>query len=504
MIILTPFQVSSLITAFVSLFLGLFVFFGGEKTKLNFSWLLTSISISAWSLGLFGVVFSTNEASAWMWQYVLDIGGICVPLLYFNFLLYLTKNEKKLIKIQIFSFIAGVILIALNFTNLFKTGVSPKFGINYWINPGELYFLFPLYFVFLASLIMYVTIKEYRYAADKDYKRQIMYVLVAQIFGFGGGLTDFLPQLFHIYPFGNYFIILYAIFISWAALKHHLFDMRVIATELFTFALWIVLLIKVFFSAGAQDFFINVSLLLAVVFFGTMMIRAVIREVGQRERLEKLTKEIAAAYEVEKKAHEVEKKSREELEELDKAKNQFLLAIQHHLRTPLTSMMGYSDLILSGSYGKQSKKILDVIKRFQVSTNGLIKMVNEFLDITQFQLGKKVVLLNADVNMGSMVQEIIEDLKLQADQKGIYLKFEKEKDLHIIKVDEGKIKAALFNIIDNAMKYTQKGGVDIKVENHSPNIKIIIKDTGIGMSAESVASLFTKTFQRGEEAKKCL
>src|SRR5581483_7083456 len=99
------------------------------------------------------------------------------------------------------------------------------------------------------------------------------------------------------------------------------------------------------------------------------------------------------SYEITKKAYAVEKKSKEELENLDKTKNQFILLIQHNLRTPLTSMMGYSDLLISGAFGKQNKKTIDVIKRLQLSTRNLIKMVNDFLDITQFQLGKNVLTL---------------------------------------------------------------------------------------------------------------
>ncbi len=502
MITLTLFQVSTLITALVSLLLGIFVYSSGEKTKLNFSWLLTSIFISLWSIGLFGVVFSTNADAAWFWQYVLDISGICVPVLFFNFILYLIKKDKELFILQITSFIAGTALIILNFTNLFKTGVSPKFGINFWVDPGKLYFLFPLYFTLFVIIPIYIVIKEYRISTDKNQKVQLMYVLMAQIFGFGGGFTDFFPQLFNVYPFGNYFVILYVIFISYAALKHHLFDVKVIATELFTFALGIILFIKIFSSIDYQDLLFNVGIFLSVVLFGMLLIRGVLKEVKQREEMELMAGEV-------KKAYEVEKRAKEELEALGNVKNQFLMTIQHHLRTPLTSMRGYADLLLNGSYGKVPKKIEEVVKKFEVSTTSLIKMVNDFLDITQFQLGKEVISLKDGVNLAPILDEIIKDMELEAKKKGIYLKYDKSKGDCIIKADESKLKAALVNIFDNSVKYTKEGGVEIKLKTdpstgsgQGEKIKIEIKDTGMGIAKERLPKLFDSTFERTEEAKK--
>jgi signal transduction histidine kinase len=200
-------------------------------------------------------------------------------------------------------------------------------------------------------------------------------------------------------------------------------------------------------------------------------------------------------------AYEVEKKAKEDLEALDKTKNQFLLTIQHHLRTPLTSMMGYSDLLVNGAFGKQTKKTLEVIKKFQASTGGLIKMVNEFLDITQFQLGKSIIALKPGVELEPILDEIVGDLKFQTDKKGIYLKLEKPEKIFTIKADKEKLKAALQNIFDNAIKYTPEGGVTIKVESNHV-VKIIVTDTGIGIAQDRIKDLFNKTFERGEEAKK--
>ncbi len=214
-----------------------------------------------------------------------------------------------------------------------------------------------------------------------------------------------------------------------------------------------------------------------------------------QQKVEEQTKEIRRAYEVEKEANE-------QLEALGDVKNQFLMTVQHHLRTPLTSMMGYADLLLDGTFGKMPKKINDVVKRFEASTSSLIKMVNDFLDVTQFQLGKEVISLKDDVNLCPLFNGILRDLELEAKKKDIYLKLEKAEGVCFVKADESKLKAALTNIFDNAVKYTNKGGVSIKFEVSGDELKIEIKDTGIGISKDRLPKIFEITFERTEESKK--
>jgi signal transduction histidine kinase len=203
-----------------------------------------------------------------------------------------------------------------------------------------------------------------------------------------------------------------------------------------------------------------------------------------------------------RKAYEVEKGAKEQLQELGNIKNQFLMTVQHHLRTPLTSMMGYTDLLLDGTFGKVPKKIKEVMERFKLSTDSLIKMVNEFLDITQFQLGKEVVSLKDNINLCLMFNDILRDLEYEANKKGISVKIEKPEGICFIKGDESKLKAALTNVFDNAVKYTNKGGVTIRLNIENGKVKAEIKDTGIGIAKDKLPKLFSITFERAEEAKK--
>ena len=214
-----------------------------------------------------------------------------------------------------------------------------------------------------------------------------------------------------------------------------------------------------------------------------------------QKKVDEQTEEIKKAYEVEKKAHK-------ELKKLNEVKNQFIMATQHHLRTPLTSMQGYLELLIGGSFGRILPNTKKTLQKFQASTRTLIKIVNEFLDISQFQLGKGVVALQPNIQIESILKAIIKELQFEAETKNLYLKFQKPEKTPEIKAGPEKLKVALFNIIDNALKYTQKGGVTIIVKSINDKIQIIIQDTGIGMSEEVLETLFTETFTRGKEAQK--
>ena len=280
------------------------------------------------------------------------------------------------------------------------------------------------------------------------------------------------------------------------------------------------ILILSFLIEGKMPELVIISVFTLIVVYGYFfskstdkIIQASFSERKAKEALSKLneklegkvleqTKEIREAYKKVEKAYKVEKKSHEELKKLDKAKSQFILATQHHLRTPLTGMLGYLDLIFGGSYGKVPAKLKNTLKRFESATKILIRLVNEFLDISQFQLGREVIAVKPDVQIESILKEIVDEINLEAEAKNLYIKVEQDKKMPSINADPEKLKVALFNIIDNGIKYTNKGGITIKIKTIDSNIRFAIKDTGTGIAQKDLKFLFDKLFERGEKADK--
>jgi signal transduction histidine kinase len=212
-------------------------------------------------------------------------------------------------------------------------------------------------------------------------------------------------------------------------------------------------------------------------------------------KIKEQTRHIREAYEVERRAHE-------ELEKMNESKNQFMAITQHHLRTPLSSTMGYLDLILTNTFGKVPKKIAEILVKIKGATQGEIKIVNDLLDISAFQMGKNVLQAEDDVDLEQMIKEIFDSQAIEMKERGLYSKIDTEGDIPLIFADKSKLTPALANIIDNAIKYTKEGGITTTLKSENGKVFIFIKDTGMGISKECLGKLFSSTFERCSDAQK--
>jgi len=198
--------------------------------------------------------------------------------------------------------------------------------------------------------------------------------------------------------------------------------------------------------------------------------------------VEKATTELREAY--------------EELKKLDVSKSEFISIASHQLRTPLTAIKGYISMILEKTYGNLPKNIEKPIKNIYLSNERLIKLVNNLLNISRIESGKIEINLE-EISVEELIESVIEELKNETKDRGLYLKFEKPKSpVPKIMVDKEKLRQVIMNLIDNAIKYTEEGGVTIKLEIENSKLKIIISDTGVGMEKEELEKMF-ESFSRG-------
>lgn len=201
-------------------------------------------------------------------------------------------------------------------------------------------------------------------------------------------------------------------------------------------------------------------------------------------------------------SYEVEKEARRELMRLNEIKDEFILATQHHLRTPLSIMKGYlaamEALIAKNDFNRAEVK--EYLGKISTSADRLTSLVNELLDITQMEMGKEQIKFRA-VNPIDIIKEIIREFHLEIKKKNLEVKIIPEKGWPKLLMDVKKIKMALFNLIDNAIKYTNKGRITIAGQKKGNFFRISIKDTGIGIDSAEIGTIFDKYFERGKEAR---
>lgn len=482
----------------VSVFLGILVYLKGKRQFQSRSFILYFFAVAFWSFGYYFWQISTTEGTALFWSRLLTVGAIFIPVFYFNFIVDFLNLSKIYKRVLYEVYALSFIFLLLNFTSYFVKGVESAMFFPFWPKPGIFYSVFLFSFFSLVFYGWYLLIDFLKKIEEKIKKQQVKYFLLGTGIGFAGGSTNyFLWYDIPIAPYGNILVIFGVLLVAFAILKYHLFEIRVIATELLVGAMGITLFVLPFLMPAGNLRVLTIVIFFLFSIFAFYLVKVTHEEERRREEAEIIAiKEKSLRYKTEKLAKEIQK--------LNETKTQFMLATQHHLRTPLTAIQGYLSMLSEGIYGDINRVAKLKIKSAFESTQKLIRLVNEFLDVAQFEVGKDII-AKTEIQISDAINDIVEELKQEAAEKNLYLKFKKgEIILPKIMADPEKIKEAFYNVIHNAIKYTQEGGVIVSLHEGGDkrSITVAVRDTGIGMEKEETENLFNKTFERGAEAKR--
>lgn len=178
--------------------------------------------------------------------------------------------------------------------------------------------------------------------------------------------------------------------------------------------------------------------------------------------------------------------------EVDKMKDEFISIASHELRTPMTVIKSYLWMALSGQGGLLKPKLKSYLKRSYDSTNRLIKLVNDMLNISRIESSRMSMELDK-VQMLNLTREVVEEFNSRSAKNSINIKIDAQSSLPLVIADSDKIKEVFFNLIGNSLKYTSKDGaitIDFLVDTNFLTTRVI--DNGSGMTEEMIRNLFQK------------
>lgn len=207
-----------------------------------------------------------------------------------------------------------------------------------------------------------------------------------------------------------------------------------------------------------------------------------------------------------KQAEEALAKAKEAAEHANKAKSEFLANMSHELRTPLNAILGFTQIMSRDpSLKREHQENLDIIGR---SGEHLLELINDILEMSKIEAGR-VTLNPSNFDLYRLLKSIEEMLQLKATSRGIHLLFEWDADVpQFIAGDEGKLRQVLINLLGNAIKFTQDGGVALRVHRKTPGtvqeaiaIEFQVEDTGPGIAPEELEHLF-EPFTQTETGRK--
>ncbi len=212
----------------------------------------------------------------------------------------------------------------------------------------------------------------------------------------------------------------------------------------------------------------------------------------------KLSKNLSGLQEDIKKMFEKTKSDIEYLQRLERIRTEFLANVSHELRTPIFAIQGYIETLLNGAINDKNVN-LNFLEKANNHTLNLNNLLNDLIDISMIESGEMKMSFRY-FNINEYLRSLVQELMPMAEEKNIRLIYHPVNDRLQLFGDKNKLKQVLVNLIQNAIKYTEQGQVEVFVEDEPKFGKIIVKDSGLGIAEDDLSRIFER-FYRVDKAR---
>ncbi|MBU4298486.1 hypothetical protein KJ636_00355 [Patescibacteria group bacterium] len=185
-----------------------------------------------------------------------------------------------------------------------------------------------------------------------------------------------------------------------------------------------------------------------------------------------------------------------QLQKLDKMKDDFIRMAIHEIQSPIVNLRNYTQALKEEMGDRLSDIQREYVSRIVTSATRLTSLISDMLEVSRIEQGR-TSLVAEKVSPRETIKEVVAELRQKAEDKGLKIVFEDAPDIFFISANSNRLKETFYNLIDNAIKYTIKGkvGVKIKIDQSRRKCYISVEDTGLGISAEAQKQLFEKFYR---------
>ncbi len=511
----------------ILLLLGGFIILSDSKKTINRDLFLFILILTFWVSNDFLQWMPLGEESILLFSRLSIIGPI--SLLFFLFFSYaFTGRKLSVLKKILFALPFSPVLFFI--FSKYNTTLD-TFG-NCNVSFSWLY----VYVVFISILYIAASVKIlfnfYRKKREDEIAKKqikiisqgIVYSALWVVLILGLSIS---PQL-NSYFAGDYISLFLPVgmliivgFTVYAIARYQLLNTKVVLTQVLVTSLLVLIGTQFFLIQNKISIILTGITFLSTIVFGYILIKLVEEKDKQREALEIANSEITERKEQLQKMADSLAIANDQLRKLDNAKTEFISIASHQLRTPITAIKGFVSLILEGSYGEIGDSVHGALEKVYISSERLVALIEDLLNVSRIESGRMAFVFES-ASLEKLLKELYDNFILVAKAKKFYLELKMpEEHLPEIVMDYAKIRELISNFIDNALKYTEKGGVSIKTElkdegvvidesglviagqksQFGKMIRITVSDTGIGIPKEEIPYLFKK-FSRGKDVSR--
>jgi signal transduction histidine kinase len=194
-------------------------------------------------------------------------------------------------------------------------------------------------------------------------------------------------------------------------------------------------------------------------------------------------------------ALEVLKQEKEKAEHVAKLKSEFLNQVSHELRTPLAVIIGYIECITDGLYGEIEAKHQEILQIVAKQSSHLKNMIDQILIFSRLEANKQPLRIE-DFPVSKVFNDLRDTFDFLCKQKGLELRWELSKEVDILRTDPERLKELVSNLLQNAVKYTDRGLISVRLNQLNSNtVALQVSDTGIGISHHHLSHIFDPFMQ---------
>ncbi len=475
-LLLDHINIGLIVVACVNFLLGLAIILNG-KQKINLSYSIITLTIIAWTISMILYRSAPGELSL-VYGTVLYVSAsfIASTFLYFTYIFPSERDTHIITKTTLIFLANAFLIILIIWPGLMIQAVNIRPGLEKEILFTNWYWFYFLYILGFFSFGYWRLIQKYKKSFGIE-RQQIIYVFLGYwITGNLAFITNLvMPWIgyFSLNWLGQFCTIIIVSCTTYAIIKHYLFSIKVVVTEVLVFLLSLVTLLQVFQSKSSSEVVFNLTIFLLVIGVGLFLIKSVIKEI----------------------------KLREELEIANEGQANLIHIMNHQIKGYIAKSRNiFAELLTDESYGPISNETKPMLQAGLDTLTEGVNFVEGVLNSSSAEKGTLIYNMQP-LDFKDLVTRTAEHEKKAAEDKGLTFETQLGEGDYKTRGDAAQLKEAVRNLIGNSIIYTPTGSVKVHVSRKDNTILMTVKDTGVGLSEEDKPRLFTKG-GRGKDSLK--